>query len=351
MRRTALIGTLAVVAGVLLTHAAAWGQPRTWDYGGKGQWGEVRGPATQPAVNPALDRVSTLVDARRGGAVIEAALAWLKDPANAAAPDRDRALALLADGYVLDNDLIIAYYHLDELMDKHPESRLYYLALEKQYAIADMYLRGRKDTFLGLPIVGREEEAIDMLFRIQSRAPGSPIAERSLMRTADYYFDTSQFDFSTDAYGAYVRAYPRSPEIARARLRQAFSSYAQYRGRKFDATALLDARAQFEDIKVRYPDLAAESNVQEFLERINEQLAKKMLATADFYRRTGKPVSAAYTLDELIVRFPNTAEAEAAKRELAALPPGAVERARAAPPEAPSTTQPAAPGPILQPGR
>ena len=84
-----------------------------------------------------------------------------------------------------------------------------------------------------------------MLYRIQERSPGSPLAERALLRTADYYYNTGQFELASDAYAAYVRSYPRSPNVPRVRLRRAFASYAQFRGTKFDATSLLDARRRW----------------------------------------------------------------------------------------------------------
>ncbi len=163
-----------------------------------------------------------------------------------------------------------------------------------------------------------------MMFRIQERSPGSPLAEKCLLRTADYYFSTSQFDLASDAYAAYLRSYSRSAEVARVRLRRAFSSYAQFHGVRFDATPLVDARAQFEDIKARYPELAAENNIQKFIDGINETLARKMLITADFYRRTGETRAAVYTLRQLINTYPTAKEAELAKAELAKMPASAL---------------------------
>ena len=121
-----------------------------------------------------------------------------------------------------------------------------------------------------------------------------------------------------------MRSYPRSPEAPRVRLRRAFSSYAQFHGVKFDATPLVDARAQFEDIKTRYPEMATENNVQKFIDGINETLARKMLVTADFYRRTGEPRASVYTLRQLINTYPAGREAELAKAELAKMPDSAL---------------------------
>lgn len=275
-------------------------------------------PATQPIEDPLLDRVEALLAARRVETAQEILLPWLKQ--HPKAPDRDRALFLMADVYFQLGDPVRSFYQLDELLDNYPDSRFFFPALDKQYAIADTFLRGYKLKFLGLRILGAEDEAIEMLYRIQERSPGSALAERALLRTADYYYRTSQFDLAYDAYGAFARIYPRSSEIARVKLRQAFSSLAQFRGIKFDATPLIDARSQFQSIVTNYPALAGEENIQDIIDRINSTLTAKILWSADFYQRTHHLGAATYDYRYLIQLYPNSHEADIARRRLAGMP-------------------------------
>ena len=334
MRRTARTfwTVLACGAWTALLPAAAplsAAEPKTWDLAGRGRWAEVPRAAgtSQPVANATLDRAEQLLASGEASRAQDVLLDWVKAPANRLAPDRDRALFLLADAYYRRDERITAFYHLDELLDFHPESRFFTPALEKQFRIADEFLRGHKRKLLWFRVLSAEDEAIDMLFRIQERAPGSPLAERALRRTADHYFATSQFDLAGDAYAAYARSYPRSPDVGRVRLQQAFSSLAQFRGARFDSTPLIDARTQFEDIKARYPDLAEQANVQKFIDTINQTLARKLLTTADLYRRTGKPKAAAYTLLTLTATYPRTPAADQARADLQRLPKWAVEQA------------------------
>lgn len=343
MRRIApyLVGLLACGAGMPRPAAVA-AEPKSWEFGGRGKWAEVQSPASQPVSNLTLDKAEQHLSAGDASAAEKLVVAWVKTPGNQAAPDRDRALFLLADAYYRGDERVKAFYQLDELLDTYPESRFFAPALERQYAIADEYLNGYKDKLLGMRVVGQDDKAIDMLFRVRERAPGSPLAERALLRTADYYFATSQFDFAGDAYQAYARAYPRSPEMGKVKLRQALSSLAQFRGTKFDSTPLIDARAQFEDLKVRYPDVAQQADVQKFIDTINRTLARKLLGTADFYRRTNKPKAAAYSLLTLVATYPTTAEADQARAELQRLPKAVVEQAGQVRRSEP-TTQPVGP--------
>ena len=313
-----------MIAGVLLgaavSAAARAAEPKTAELRG-GRWVQVNAPqepTTAPSSDPELARIEALVQQRRNAAARKQLVTWLKR--NRTAPMRDRALYLMAQALYQYGDRIRAFYYLDELLDEHPDTPLFNPALELQFQIADRYLDGYKRRFFGVPMFHAYDEGIDMLYRIQARSPGSQVAERALLRTADFYYADAQYDLAADAYQAYAKSYPRSPASPRVRLRQAFANYAQFRGLRFDATPLVDARAQLNEIVAAYPDLAAEEGLPQVLERIERTFAEKAYVTADFYRRTHAPRAAAYTYRYLIDAYPNTPEAQKAQQALARLP-------------------------------
>ena len=328
-----------MIAGLLalaLPATARANQPKTAELRG-GRWVEVaapEAPTTAPAADAELARIEQLVQQKRDGQARSRLVRWFKR--NPSSPVRDRALYLMAQALYQSGDRIRAFYYLDQLLDEHPDSPLFNPALELQFRIADAYLDGYKRRFLRLPMFNAFDEGVDMLYRIQARAPGSQVAERALLRTADFYYADSQYDLAADAYQAYARSYPRSPASPRVRLRQAFANYAQFRGLRFDATPLVDARAQLNEIVAAYPDVAQEEGLPAVLERIDRTFAEKLYVTADFYRRTNEPRAAAYTYRHLIDAYPNTPEAQKAQQALARLPES-VREERAAP-----TTNPAA---------
>src|SRR5690606_18827414 len=144
-------------------------------------------PATQPVLEDAeLDRIEALLREGKWKPARRAPLVWEK--ANKGSPLRDRARCLLAEADYQSGERITAFYQLEELLEYYRDSRYFYAALEKQYQIADEYLSGYKDKWLGMRILSREGEAIEMLFRIQQTSPGSQLAEKALLRTADYYY-------------------------------------------------------------------------------------------------------------------------------------------------------------------
>jgi outer membrane assembly lipoprotein YfiO len=289
-----------------------------------GHWQPVASAptTTAPAPDPALDQAQQLLNAKDPAAAETVALYWIKTHTNKA-PGRDRALFLTAQakfGVDSGSDKLLAFYYCDELLDEYPASSLFGAALRFQFKIADGYLSGKNDSFLGLPIVGRTDEAIQMLYRIQLRTPGSPLAERCLLRTADFYYAEGEYGLAHDAYGFYVKAFPRAKMVPQARFRQACASLAQFRGVRFDATNLLNARAELIGFSTAYPELAATKNVNGIVVRIDQALARKLFITADFYRRTHDYHGAVYMYRYLIMSYPNAIDIPEARQALAGMP-------------------------------
>ena len=320
MRKAAAV----VAAGMLLVASGmARAEPKTWEFAGAGQWPQVPTASTQPTTpDPTLDRVEQLIRDNQNKSAAKLGIEWFLS--HRGSPQADRALFLISQAWYQYGDKVKAYYYLDELMDEHPGSRLYGPALEKQYQIAEDFLNGYKRRFMGVPAFHAYDEAVEMLYRIQQRSPGSQLAEKSLLRTANYYFSDQQYDFAADTYAAFLRTVPRSPQTPRVKLRYAYSMYAQFRGPQFDASPVIDAREQLREVVAQYPQLAAEENIPDLVTQLDRNLARKLYWTADFYRRTKEPIGAAYTYRYLAKAYPQTPEGRKAPGMMAKLPEWAV---------------------------
>jgi outer membrane assembly lipoprotein YfiO len=313
-----------LILPVVLCASALAAEPPAAEFR-NGHWETIAQAPPKIAPDAELDHMQQLLARGEAEPALAIGVYWIKHHDKKAA-QRDRTLFLIAQAnYELD-DRIRAYYYLDELMDEYPASPLFYPALEKQYEIADAFLNGHKTRILGLAIEPATEEAIEMLFRIQQRSPGSPLAEKALLRTADYYYADGAYPLAHDAYGYYIKNYPRSENVPKVKLRQAFSSLAQFRGPRFDATSILDARAELTDIISEYPQLARSEHLNNIIARIDAALASKLYVTADFYRRTHAYGGAVYMYRYLLAKYPHAADAPAASRALVGMPKDALDQ-------------------------
>ncbi len=310
-------GIIVAIALFLSTLAIARGTEKTtWELQNQ-NWTPVDQATSAPANEPALDQAERLLVNGHPGEAKETLLDWEEE--HKTSPARDRCLYLVAEAFYQLDNRIKAFYYLDELMDTYPASNLFDPALNKQFEIAEAFINGYKRKFLFFRILDATDEGVVMLYRIQQRSPGSPLAEKALLHTADFYFADKQYDLAVDAYQSYARSYPRSPAIPRVRLRAAFASLAQFHGVKFDATPIIDARAQLLDIQREYPELAKEENLESAIEQIDGAFAKKILTTAEFYERTHEPKAAVYDYRYLAQAYPTAPEAATARQRLASM--------------------------------
>jgi len=334
-----VVAILCILAGATSRPAGAGADTQTWEFR-EGRWLEAPRPTTVPTIDePALDQAERLLSQSNPKAAKKILLQWEK--LNKKSPLRDRCIFLLSQVFFDQDNRIKSFFYCDELMDEYPESRLFQAALQRQFQIASDYLNGYKDRFLGLRVLDMGSEAVQMMWRIQQRSPGSPLAEKGLRATADYYYYDSDYELAEDAYNAYIQNYPNSDQIPLVKLHAAFSSLAQFRGVKFDASNLIDARAQLVVIQKEYPELAAEENVQTVIDQIDSAFAKKLLDRGDFYQRTHERRGAVYEYRFLAQTYPLSPEAESARTNLQGMPPEAL--AEAPPPPASSyapATQP-----------
>jgi len=294
--------------------------PETWELR-DGRWQRAADASTtaqQVANDPLLDAAERLIAQKSYRSAAGDLKQWFKT--NRASSQYDRALYLMAEALQGYGDGVKSFYYCDQLIEEYPDSQYFARALEKQYTIADRYLNGYKRRFLGVPLLDAGDEAVEMLFRIQQRSPGSTLAERSLLRTADFFFKDKQWDLAGDVYGVYLKSYPRSPNIPQVKLRRAYANLFQFKGSKFDPTPVLDARQQFAELQQESPDLAQSEDVATLIERIDRSLAGKLEYTAEFFQRTHQPKAASYTWRDLAQRYPNSPQADKARARIERLP-------------------------------
>lgn len=222
---------------------------------------------------------------------------------------RGDALQAMGDEYE-------ALFDYEEIARGYPNSSVFVTALQREFEIAKEYARGRYRKLWGLlRILPAEDDAEEILIRIQERLPGSRLAEEAGMELADYYFRTRDLRMASEAYDLFVENYPRSKDINKARLRLIYSYLADYRGPRYDASGLEEARLRLEDLRVTDPGLAQRIGVEALLVRIYESDARKMLVTAEYYLSVSDPVSAEFTIRRLLQRYPDSiASLEALRR-------------------------------------
>ena len=199
-----------------------------------------------------------------------------------------------------------AYEYFEQQLTRFPSGRYFERALQYESEAAEAFLAGKKRIVWGIFYLPAQDDGITILGKIAEHAPGSALAEKSLMRIADYYYQERKYPEAVHAYDRYLEVFARAERASTAMLQAARASLASYRGPEYDDTPLLEARQRYLMFAQRFPLQADRADVPRILEQIRASLAQKAYATADFYERTGRREPAKYYYRLVVEQYPQT---------------------------------------------
>jgi outer membrane protein assembly factor BamD (BamD/ComL family) len=291
-----------------LLLAAATGAPafaqQEFKLDDRDQWREQDAP---PPGSPAsVIRMAKLAlaknEPKRAKALMDA---WLERfPAD---PLRPEALLVRGDARNALGEEYEALFDFEDIARRHPSSAAFVPALEREYDNAMRYAAGLKRKFWGtFRIVNTDDDAQEILIRIQERLPGSALAEKAGMSLADFYYDRRDMELAADAYDLFVQNYPRSSLVDKARLRLIAAYCSGYKGPEFDARGLAEASIKLRELQATEPLLAKQIGAEAILLRVYESEADKRLTTANWYWTTGDPISAEREIRAMVKKYPRS---------------------------------------------
>ena len=310
MRRTiAAFALSAAAAAAAVTHAQ-----QEFKLDQNDRWLELDAP--EPGSPSSVVRMARLAlaksEPKRALALMDA---WLERfPTD---PMRPEALLVRADARVALDDEYGALFDLEDIARRFPYSGAFIPALEREFEIAKRYAAGLKRKFWGtFRWINADEDAEEILIRIQERLPASALAEKAGMALADFYYDRRDMALAADAYDLFVMNYPRSALADKARLRLIASHCSGYKGPEFDAKGLREASAKLRELQATEPQLAKQVGAEAILLRIYESEAEKRLTTANWYWQVGDPISAEREIRAMVKKYPRSVAAIQALRAI-----------------------------------
>jgi len=303
---------LASIVALGTLSVATFAAPAGWELR-NGSWV----PIVQPGADTPEGQVAAMIrdlDAGKNSTVVSDAKDWVK--ANQTHPLLPQVLLLQGDAEVARGNKYRALFSYEDLLNNFPLTDLFPYVLEREYNIADAFLKGYKRKFLGMRILPVNDDALELLDRIQDRQRGSPLAERSGILIADYYYGRGEFQEAIDSYGDFLKRYPYSQYARKAEVRRAEASLAHFHGVLFDLTPLLDGRERLHAISQAYPVLSQEVQVKALEDRIYEMEGAKELEIARYYYRAGKKHASEWYYKRVVANWPDTTYANEAAKEL-----------------------------------
>ncbi|MBN2019393.1 MAG: outer membrane protein assembly factor BamD [Sedimentisphaerales bacterium] len=285
----------------------------TWRLDEQGQWKATAGNKEEEFLLR-LSEVKKLVDEGKPDKVKKAAKKLKTDFPEIAGEDFNAFIA--AEVFLAKGKLDRAVKGYEKLLDDYPKSGLREATLEREFAIASDFLAGRKKMILPLLSVRCYDEGIKIMEKISDRTGGAEIAKRALYAAVKSYESRKKFNEAYLTWSQISIRWPAGQAAKDTLLGMARNKYATYRGPQFDASGLISAKSYYENFRLRYPQEAQIQKVDEILERIDEQLAEKILHIAHYYSRTGSELPANMYNQMVVDNWPETKAAESARQSM-----------------------------------
>lgn len=285
----------------------------TYTLGAEGQWQQSSAPVagSDEAVIAEARRLIATGDFDQAVVNLDA---WLQSNDTSGKAVVPAALLARGDARSSMGDEFEALYDYEQIIKSFPASAEYPIAVQRELEIGVKYLQGTKRLWwFGLRWLDAEDVGEELLIRVQERLPGSRVAERAGIELADYYYRERELTLASTAYEMFLLNYPMSPYRIKAMQRRIYANIARFKGPRYDASSLSDARILINRFMTLYPAQAQEAGLDEaLLTRIDENAGLQMLEIAAWYVGRGDEASARYTLQRLLRRHPQSAAARRA---------------------------------------
>lgn len=229
---------------------------------------------------------------------------------------KEEARFLLAEAYFKDRWFYPAFRQYKKHLEDFPITPLLETIEEREFSMAVDLLQGRGRTFLGFHFREGESLGLEILNHIIASFPTGKYLSDSRRLLAAYYFDRREYEDALLEYEELRKKCPESIWKALADFRVGLCNLLQSRGYQYDRNILLNAKEEMLNYLFSHPEGSQREEAMKNLRFIDNLLAQKDLAIAEYYLSRGETLSARAFLSSLVEEYPESIWAEKGKHLL-----------------------------------
>ncbi len=214
-----------------------------------------------------------------------------------------------------------AFKSYQKMVEKYPASEFFDQALERQFAIGNLYLAGEKEKLWKIPIAPATEKAAQAFEQVIKNAPYGKLAPQAQFAIGLTRERQGKYSLAVAAYTALIDRYPGHDLVDDAQYQIGFAWLRASSQPEYDQSAAQKAIEAFEDFLVRYPGSEKAAQAKEHIGMLANRQTQGAFTIAQFYERQKNYAAAAIYYNEVIRQQPNSKQAQDAKKRLADLKP------------------------------
>ncbi len=139
------------------------------------------------------------------------------------------------------------------------------------------------DEAVGLAKKGKVEKAAETFMEVRTYYPGNELAKKSLLGTADMYFDNELYESALQSYEEFRLLYPTDPEADYSLFRIGMCHFKQMSSFERDQSQTVKAIQTFENFLSAYPKSPYVQEATDNMAASRSVLAKHYVYVGKFY--------------------------------------------------------------------
>ncbi len=213
------------------------------------------------------------------------------------------------------DNLYEAYLAYQKVIDKYPFSERIQQIIEKEYRIAEAFMRGYKRKAMGV-VLPVENPAIEIFSKIIENSTYGPLAPKAQYQLGLVFKSLMRYYEAEEAFSKVLTNYPDSEWVEPAQFQIAACRQALSRSPEYDQGATEEAKDKFEQFVRDHPDAVLSAEAEQNISQLKEKEAESNYNIGRFYERQNNIESAKIYYKAVLEGAPESAWASKAVARL-----------------------------------
>lgn len=218
-------------------------------------------------------------------------------------------------------DFWAAYKSYQRMLEKYPASAFFDQAIEREFAIGNLYLSGEPQRLWKIPVGPSMDKTVEIFEAVIKNAPYGSYAPQAQFKIGLAREKQKKYDEAIKAYNVILDKYPGNDIADDAQYQIGYAWMRASSEPDYDQSAAQKAIEAFQDFLTRYPNSEKAAQAQDNINALHSRQTQGSFNIAQFYE-TQHDLKAAYIYyNDVIKENPDSPQAQIAKKKVQDLRP------------------------------
>lgn len=214
-----------------------------------------------------------------------------------------------------------AYQAYKKVVSKYPASQFFDLAIERMFAIGNLYLAGEPQRLWKIPLLPSMNKTVEIFESVIQAAPYGEYAAQAYFQIGQAREKQRKWTDAVQSYNNILDKYPGSSLAASAQYQIGYAWLNAASEPDYDQSAAEKSIEAFEDFLTKFPNSEKAPQAKTHIAALKGRITQGSFNIAKFYEQQ-KNFKAAYIYyNEVVRENPDSSQAKEAKEKIEALKP------------------------------